>query len=80
LVSELFGNSVRHSGSGVAGETVTVAVRAGSGLVRVEVTDRSGPGVPRLLPAGRDREDGRGWNWWRGWLRGGGGGGAAGGR
>jgi anti-sigma regulatory factor (Ser/Thr protein kinase) len=60
LVSELFGNSVRHSGSGVAGETVTVAVRAGSGLVRVEVTDRSGPGVPRLLPAGGDGEGGRG--------------------
>jgi anti-sigma regulatory factor (Ser/Thr protein kinase) len=29
LVSELFGNSVRYSGSGAAGETVTVAVRGG---------------------------------------------------
>ena len=28
LVDELFGNSVRHSGSGAPGETVTVAVRA----------------------------------------------------
>ena len=30
LVSELFGNSVRHSGSGAPGETVTVAVRPGT--------------------------------------------------
>ena len=60
LVSELFGNSVRHSGSGVAGGTVTVAVPAGDGLVRVEVTDRGGPGVPRLVPAGGDAESGRG--------------------
>jgi serine/threonine-protein kinase RsbW len=34
LVSELFGNSVRHSRSGAAGGTVTVAVSAGDGLVR----------------------------------------------
>ena len=60
LVSELFGNSVRHSGSGAAGEMVTVAVRAGDGMVRVEVTDRSGPGEPELRPAGRDAEGGRG--------------------
>ena len=48
LVSELFGNSIRHSGSGGPGETVTVAVKTGNGVVRVEVTDRSGPGVPEL--------------------------------
>ena len=48
LVSELFGNSVRHSRSGAAGGTVTVAVRVGDGLVRVEVTDRSGLEVPKL--------------------------------
>jgi anti-sigma regulatory factor (Ser/Thr protein kinase) len=75
LVSEIFGNSVRHSGSGAAGETVTVAVRAGDGIVRVEVTDRSGPGMPELRPADRDAEGGRGlqlvaglaarWGWWR---------------
>jgi anti-sigma regulatory factor (Ser/Thr protein kinase) len=41
LVSEIFGNSVRHSGSGTPGETVTVAVRAGNSIVRVEVTDRA---------------------------------------
>jgi anti-sigma regulatory factor (Ser/Thr protein kinase) len=58
LVSELFGNSVRHSGSGAPGETV--AVRMGDGVVRVEVTGRSGPGAPELEPAGRDAEGGRG--------------------
>ena len=60
LVSEIFSNSVRHSGSGAAGETVTVAVRAGGGVVRVEVTDRAGPGTPELRPASRDAEGGRG--------------------
>jgi len=60
LVSEIFGNSVRHSGSGAAGETVTVAVRVGDGMVRVKVTDRAGPGRPELRPAGRDAEGGRG--------------------
>src|ERR1035441_1128469 len=60
LVSELFSNSGRYSRSGAAGGTVTVAVRAGDGLVRVEVTDRSGPEVPELCPAGRDAEGGRG--------------------
>jgi anti-sigma regulatory factor (Ser/Thr protein kinase) len=60
LASELFSNSVRHSGSGLPGGTVTVAVTAEDGLVRVEVTDRGGPGVPRVRPAGGDAEDGRG--------------------
>ena len=60
LVSELFGNSVRHSGSGDPGETVTVAVISGDGTVRVDITDRAGPGTPELRPAGRDAEGGRG--------------------
>jgi anti-sigma regulatory factor (Ser/Thr protein kinase) len=60
LASELFGNSVRHSSSGLPGETVTVTVAARGGVVRVEVTDRSGPGVPELRPAGEDAEGGRG--------------------
>lgn len=60
LVSELFGNSLLHGGSGTPGETVTVAVLAGGGLVRVEVIDRGGPGVPELRPADRDAEGGRG--------------------
>ena len=75
LVSEIFGNSVRHSGSGAPGETVTVAVRARDGIVRVEVTDRAGPGTPELSPPGGDAEGGRGlqlvailaarWGWMR---------------
>jgi anti-sigma regulatory factor (Ser/Thr protein kinase) len=73
LVTEIFGNSVRHSDSGAPGETV--AVRAGDGIVRVEVTDRGGPGTPELRPAGCDAEGGRGlqlvdglavrWGWLR---------------
>ena len=46
-VSELFGSSVRHSGSRKSGEIVTVAVKARDGLVRVEVIDRSDPGAFR---------------------------------
>jgi anti-sigma regulatory factor (Ser/Thr protein kinase) len=60
LVSEIFSNSVRHTGSGAPGETVTVAVIAGDSIVRVEVTDRAGPGTPELRPAGHDAEGGRG--------------------
>lgn len=60
LASELFGNSVRHSSSGIPGETVTVTVTARAGAVRVEVADRSGPGVPQLRAVGGDAEDGRG--------------------
>jgi anti-sigma regulatory factor (Ser/Thr protein kinase) len=80
LVSELFGNSVRHSASGAPGETVTVAVIAADGMVRVEVTDRSGPGVPELAPAGQDAEGGRGLQLVAGLARRWGGGGSAAGQ
>jgi serine/threonine-protein kinase RsbW len=60
LVSEIFSNSIRHSGSAAPGETVTVAVVSADGTVRVEVTDRAGPGRPELRPADRDAEGGRG--------------------
>lgn len=60
LVSELSGNSVRHSRSGKPGGTVTVAVTAGGAVVRVEVADPSGAQVPKLHPADSDNEDGRG--------------------
>jgi len=60
LVSEIFGSSVQHSRSGDPGKTVTVAVTAGDGVVRVEVADCSGPGVPELRPADNDAEGGRG--------------------
>lgn len=80
LMSELFGNSVRHSESGRPGGMITVTVRAGDGIVWVEVTDRSGPGVPQLRPAGRDAEGGRGLQPLRASWRGRGGGGVAGGQ
>jgi anti-sigma regulatory factor (Ser/Thr protein kinase) len=60
LVSELFGNSVRHSLSGAPGGTVTVAVTAGDCIVQVEVIDQSGPGVPELRTADGETEDSRG--------------------
>jgi anti-sigma regulatory factor (Ser/Thr protein kinase) len=60
LVSELFANSVLHSRSGAAGGMVTVAVRNGGGVIRVEVTDCGGQGVPQLRPAGGDADGGRG--------------------
>jgi anti-sigma regulatory factor (Ser/Thr protein kinase) len=60
LVSELFGNSIRHSGSSALGETVTVAVTVWDAVVRVEVADRSGAGVPELRSVGRGAEGGRG--------------------
>ena len=60
LASELFGNSVRHSASGLPGQTVTVAVSAAGGVIRVGVTDRSGPGTPQPRPVGPDAEGGRG--------------------
>jgi DNA-binding transcriptional MocR family regulator len=69
---------LRHSRSGDPSETVTVAVRTGNGIVRVEVTDRSGPGVPELARVGRDAEGGRGLQLVAGLLRGGDGGSAAG--
>ena len=60
LVDELFVNSIFHSGSGAPGETVTVAVETVNDVIRVEVTDLSGPGVPEPHRAGSDAEDGRG--------------------
>jgi anti-sigma regulatory factor (Ser/Thr protein kinase) len=78
LVGELFVNSILHSGSGAPGETVAVAVKTANDVIRVEVTDRSRPGVPEPRPVDGDAEDGRGLHlvarlaarW--GWLRRGG--------
>ena len=50
LASELVTNSVRHGGSAVAGGKVTVTVSAGGRGVRVAVAERSGPGVPVMVP------------------------------
>jgi anti-sigma regulatory factor (Ser/Thr protein kinase) len=60
LVDELFVNSLRHSGSGAPGETVTIAIKTANNAIRIEVTDLSGPGVPEPRPAGSDAEDARG--------------------
>jgi len=43
LVSELFGNSVRHSASGAPGETVTIAVRTGDEVARIDHTATGEP-------------------------------------
>jgi anti-sigma regulatory factor (Ser/Thr protein kinase) len=60
VLLENFSNSVRHSGSAAPGETITVAVKVTGSAVRVEVTDRSGLGVPELASAGVYEEGGRG--------------------
>jgi anti-sigma regulatory factor (Ser/Thr protein kinase) len=60
LLSELVTNSVRHSGSGLPGQTVTVTVLREGEVVRVEVIDRSGATVPALRAADSGAEGGRG--------------------
>jgi anti-sigma regulatory factor (Ser/Thr protein kinase) len=51
---------VRHSGSGLPGQTVTVTVLREGEVVRVEVIDRSGATVPVLRAADSGAEGGRG--------------------
>jgi anti-sigma regulatory factor (Ser/Thr protein kinase) len=80
LVDELFVNSIRHSGSGAPGETVTVAVKTANDVIRVEVTDLSGPGVPEPRPLAAMQKKAGGFISLPALPRGGGGGGAAGGR
>jgi anti-sigma regulatory factor (Ser/Thr protein kinase) len=60
LSSELVTNSVRHSGSAVPGGVVTVTVAAGDEVVRVEVTDCCGDGVPVLPTGGTADEEAEG--------------------
>jgi len=46
MVTEISGNTVRHSRPGTPGQTVTVTVTAaGDGIIRAEVTDRGCPGA-----------------------------------
>jgi anti-sigma regulatory factor (Ser/Thr protein kinase) len=80
LVSELFGNSVRYSRSGDPGETITVAIKTGDEVVRVEVTDRSGPGYRSWPLLAGMLKAGAGLSLLRASRRGGAGDGAAGGR
>jgi anti-sigma regulatory factor (Ser/Thr protein kinase) len=62
LASELVTNSVRHGGSAVPGGLVTVTVAVCGEVVRIEVTERSGDGVPVLKPGdgGGEAEGSRG--------------------
>jgi len=60
LAGELVANSVRHSDSSLPGQTITVTVTAGADGLLVEVTDRSGPGLPVLQQGDSQAEDGRG--------------------
>src|ERR1039458_6623067 len=81
LVTELFGNRVRYSRSGAAGAAgaaVTVTVRTGDGVVRVEVTDRSGPGHPNCTLLAGMRKAAAGFRWWLAWRHSGAGDGVAG--
>ncbi|MEU9889323.1 ATP-binding protein [Sphaerisporangium sp. NPDC051011] len=59
LLSELIGNSIRHSASGRGG-SVTVAVLDVDGALRVEVADGGGETVPCLCSRGMLLESGRG--------------------
>ena len=60
LASQLMTNSVRHGGSAVPGESVTVTVVIWDAGVRVEVTDRKADGVPVLRPSDDEAEGSRG--------------------
>jgi anti-sigma regulatory factor (Ser/Thr protein kinase) len=52
-------NSVRHAARAVPGGIVTVTVAAGDEVVRVEVTDLIGDGVPVLPSAAESAEGSR---------------------
>jgi hypothetical protein len=83
LVSEVFGNSVRHSGSDERGGTVTVTVTVtvGGGVIRAgRSPTAAGPGYHSCVLLAVARRAGGGSGSWRPWPRGGGGGGAAAGR
>jgi anti-sigma regulatory factor (Ser/Thr protein kinase) len=58
LASELVTNSVRHSGSRLPGQVITITAAASGDAVVIEVTDRSGSTVPALLPDGDDMAEG----------------------
>jgi len=60
LVEELFVNSILHSGSGAPARRSRSRLKIGDDVLRVEVTDLSGPGVPEPRRARSDAEDGRG--------------------
>ncbi|MFB4300116.1 ATP-binding protein [Actinomadura sp. NTSP31] len=59
-VSETVANAVTHTASGLEGGRVTVAVAAGSGAVRVEVTDDGASGARPYVKDDPGAETGRG--------------------
>ena len=71
LVSELFGSSVRHSGSGVPGETVTSGQGRGRHCPGGGHRPQRPPGCRSCVPLTGEAEGGRGLRWWRDWPRGG---------
>jgi len=60
LASGLVTNAVRHGGSGMPGEAVTVTIVAWDAGVRVEVTGRKADGVPVLHAPNHEAEGSRG--------------------
>ena len=78
LVSELFGNSVRHSGSGRPGGTVTVA--ASCGIVRGKSPTAAALGCRNCDLLAAMPKAAAGFSSSRAWRCGGGGGGAVGAR
>lgn len=65
--------------AGAPGEMITVAVKTANDVIRVEVTDLSGPGCRNCARPATARKTDAVSGSWPGWPRGGGGG-AAGGR
>jgi hypothetical protein len=55
--------SATASGTAARARRGTIAVRAAGGVVRVDVTDRGGRGVPQLRPSGDEAEGVRGLGW-----------------
>lgn len=60
LLSELVTNSIRHSGSCLPGQTITVTVLSDGKVIRIEVTDRRSAAVPALRSGDAEAESGRG--------------------
>jgi hypothetical protein len=80
LVSELFANSIRHFGSGVPGEVLTVGVTAGIGVVRVRSPIAAGLRCRNCGLSAVTRTAAEGSGWWRAWRRDGAGGDVTSGR
>ncbi|MFF8275419.1 ATP-binding protein [Streptomyces lateritius] len=58
VVAELTANAATHGR--VAGRSFRLALRAGQGVLRIEVTDTRGEDLPRVRPACPEGDSGRG--------------------